>query len=491
MKKQIHKERLTKKTNKKERKSKEAESNEVEIQYEIDAFKNALGENNVDDEEIELEKRVFGGEGTLELDHGEEFEEDEVPKSSVKSVRKRKPAWVDADDEEILVQNKSVGLTNCHRSMTVRNDESYKKFAEEKFVKAMGMPQWAEDWEKNTEDESILQKTGNYIQALKSLPQGVIDVQRCSSLADSNSKKSHINAVEFHPTSKVSLVATSNGTITLYQIDGETNAKIQSVHFERFPINTAHFTLDGNEIIAGSQYFSYYYNYDMISGKMQKLYLEKRLEQANVKRFLLSPDGKYLAIYGSYGSIHLLATRSKEWIGSLKMNGAVTALTFNSDGSTMYSHGDAGEIYVWDMKTRSCIQRFVDQGCLHGLSLALSPNHQYLATGSDMGVVNVYDASSCIRSKNPEPLKALMNLTTAVTQLKFNSTSELLAMSSPHKANAVKLVHFPSISVFSNFPMKDVFHPSSIDISLNSGYMGIGNNRGNVYLYRLKHYKNF
>lgn len=34
-----------------------------------------------------------------------------------------------------------------------------------------------------------------------------------------------------------------------------------------------------------------------------------------------------------------MSARSKEWITSLKMNGEVHALTFNVDGTRLYSHG--------------------------------------------------------------------------------------------------------------------------------------------------------
>lgn len=53
----------------------------------------------------------------------------------------------------------------------------------------------------------------------------------------------------------------------------------------------------------------------------------------------MSPDGKIIASSGNYGEIHLFTAKSKEWITTLKMNGAVNALTFNSDGKRMYSFG--------------------------------------------------------------------------------------------------------------------------------------------------------
>ena len=53
----------------------------------------------------------------------------------------------------------------------------------------------------------------------------------------------------------------------------------------------------------------------------------------------MSPDGTLIAVAGRFGQIHLLSASSKEWIGNLSMNGNVTSLAFNSDGSYLYSHG--------------------------------------------------------------------------------------------------------------------------------------------------------
>jgi hypothetical protein len=39
-----------------------------------------------------------------------------------------------------------------------------------------------------------------------------------------------------------------------------------------------------------------------------------------------------------------MSARSKEWITSLKMNGEVHALTFNIDGTRLYSHGGKKKI---------------------------------------------------------------------------------------------------------------------------------------------------
>jgi len=38
-------------------------------------------------------------------------------------------------------------------------------------------------------------------------------------------------------------------------------------------------------------------------------------------------------------------------------------------------------VYVWDMKTRDCVHKFTDDGCIQGTSLAVSKNGHYIATG--------------------------------------------------------------------------------------------------------------
>lgn len=101
---------------------------------------------------------------------------------------------------------------------------------------------------------------------------------------------------------------------------------------------------------------------------------------------------------------------------------------------------DAGEVYVWDIGGRKCMHRFADEGCLQGTSLSVSPSHQLVACGSSSGVVNVYKTQQAMKSAAPQPVKAIMNLVTAVTSLEFNCTSQILAMSSDGKDGALKLV---------------------------------------------------
>ena len=52
-------------------------------------------------------------------------------------------------------------------------------------------------------------------------------------------------------------------------------------------------------------------------------------------------------------------------------------------------------------------------------------------------------------------------------------------------------VHLPSMTVFPNWPTtrSPLSFPKVIDFSVDSRYLGIGNDKGRALLYRLKHYK--
>ncbi len=39
-------------------------------------------------------------------------------------------------------------------------------------------------------------------------------------------------------------------------------------------------------------------------------------------------------------------------------------------------------VYVWDLRTQRCLQRYQDEGCLNGTSLACSPDGSLFATGT-------------------------------------------------------------------------------------------------------------
>lgn len=90
----------------------------------------------------------------------------------------------------------------------------------------------------------------------------------------------------------------------------------------------------------------------------------------------------------------------------MKINGDVSGVAFSPDGSKVFANSgksrkggrvcscschvinlcvcvcaEDGEVYVWDMRSSRCVNRFTDDGCVRGTSIATSQNGQYLACG--------------------------------------------------------------------------------------------------------------
>jgi U3 small nucleolar RNA-associated protein 18 len=225
-----------------------------------------------------------------------------------------------------------------------------------------------------------------------------------------------------------------------------------------------------------------------------------------MERFSFSPDGTTVAVAGRSGYVHLLdwgkaGSGGGQMVGSLKTHGSVRGLAWQKDGTELISLGDDARAYVWDVRTRRCVGRWLDEGGPGRTELAVDGRGKYLATGSRSGVVNVYGADEAFERTTAKsvdsttdierkPLKAIMNLTTAATTLRFNPSGELLAAASRSEKDSLKLVHLPSLTVFSNWPRAGtpLGHVRDVAFSKGSEYMALGNDKGNVLLYSLAHY---
>ncbi|XP_023812945.1 U3 small nucleolar RNA-associated protein 18 homolog isoform X2 [Oryzias latipes] len=449
--------------------------------------------------EQEEEERPPGG-CCLEAEHeGESESEGEEPR------RPRAPAWVDEDDERVG----EVDMTHRYRRNLVRGGaestmttERLQQRMREEFQKSMGgTPSWAESShrrrtapEEEEEDDDLLRKTGNFVGSSESLPSGILKMKKCLHANSARPSEDRLTTVQFHPTAQVVMTAGLDQSISLFQVDGKTNPKIQSIHLERFPVHRAAFSQDGESVIATSVRNRMFYLYDMMEGRVSPVHSVRGLKETRVKEFSVCPDGGALLLTGTSGYLHLLTLKTMEVVHSMKINGNVSGVAFSRDGSKFFTNSEDGEVYVWDVRSSRCINRFADDGCVKGTSIAASADGRYLACGSQSGVVNIYSQEACLSSANPKPLKAVMNLLTAATALAFNPTSEILAIASQAEDEAVRLVHLRSLSVFSNFPVanrKLLHRAACLHFSPHSGFFSLANNKGHAPLFRLLHYSDF
>ncbi|KAM6164435.1 U3 small nucleolar RNA-associated protein 18 homolog [Rhynchocyon petersi] len=459
---------------------------------------------DVEDDEDALLRRLRGPRSQVHEESGDSEVENEAKDDF---HTQKKPVWVDEEDEdEEMVDMKNnrfrKDMMKSASESKLSKDKLQRRLKEE-FQHAMGgVPAWAEtkrrktssDDESEEDEDDLLQRTGNFLSTSTSLPKGILKMKNCQHANAERPTAARISSVQFHPGAQVVMVAGLDNAVSLFQVDGKTNPKIQSIYLENFPIFKACFSANGEEVLATSTRSKVLYVYDMLAGKLIPVHQVRGLKEKIVRSFEVSPDGSFLLINGVAGYIHLLSMKTKELIGSMKINGRIAASTFSSNSKNIYCSSGDGEVYIWDVNSRRCLNRFVDEGSMYGISIATSRNGQYVACSSNCGVVNIYNQESCLQERNPKPIKAIMNLVTGVTSMTFNPTTEILAIASGKTKEAVRLVHLPSCTVFSNFPVvrkKTISLVQTMDFSPRSGYFALGNEKGKALLYRLHHYSDF
>lgn len=104
------------------------------------------------------------------------------------------------------------------------------------------------------------------------------------------------------------------------QIDGKRNPKVQGIFLQDFPIHKAAFVPDGSGVVAAGRR-NFFFVYDLQAGKVERVNCMVGREEKSLENFEVSPDGKVVAFVGNEGYIILASLRSRQCIGTLKMNG--------------------------------------------------------------------------------------------------------------------------------------------------------------------------
>lgn len=92
-----------------------------------------------------------------------------------------------------------------------------------------------------------------------------------------------------------------------------------------------------------------------------------------MEKFSFSPDGKYVAIAGRRGYVHLLdwgidgkgvmaGGNGGQTVGHVKINSGISGLAWRANGAELITVGEDASVYLWDVGSRKCIQRWHDDG---------------------------------------------------------------------------------------------------------------------------------
>eukprot|EP00043_Microstomoeca_roanoka_P005218 m.54398 g.54398 ORF g.54398 m.54398 type:complete len:509 (+) comp12865_c0_seq2:51-1577(+) len=460
------------------------------------------GGDNEDMESLEL--AVFGyGDKTIKSVLAMTKNAQEMTQPAL--TEEKKPAWIDDDDDQIRVdvtsKNRMRKLRETEEEIAVTGSKLTGRLRSQ-FEKLHGKPTWAdeqlrqaaidEDGDVDGANTALLRSTKRLLDSSSSrLVRGTIDISRVKDGNHRNPSAAVIQSVHFHPTAPALLTAGFDKTLRIFQVDGRHNNLMSSTFIRNFPMHSAAFSPDGSEIIMSSRR-PYFYSFDLETGSVLQIKELTGRKEKSLESMWMSPDNQFITFTGRDGNILLVSRKTKQWITNLKMNQSCRRIAFSPDSRYMYSTGDEGRVYVWDMNTRDCIHVFEDEGSQCGTSIAVSPDGNTIATGSDAGVVNIYDESHRAVTR-PKPIKTLMNLVTTIDNLAFNHDGNVLCMASRMKRDALRLVHVPSLTVYKNWPSHSTVlrYTHAMAFSPHSGYLATGNDKGTVPLFRLNHFDSY
>ncbi|CAO3648303.1 unnamed protein product [Mucor hiemalis] len=473
--------------------------------------------NHDSDSEIDYEAEDNNSDNEQEVDSDDEEEESDSDNENA--------VWVDEDDKRLKI---SLSASNITKKLRNDVDEDivdgveYSRRLRQQFNKIYPKPNWAmlpseikearkrksmdsddEDEDDENKDEDQLDEETR-LDLLKStmgilsrrsknstISPRKLDILRLKNANRAVGKSLRlIKSIAFHPNAQVMLTAGLDKTLRIFQIDGKINPKIQSVVFKDMPIHHAEFHPSGDQIVVSGRR-KFFYIYDIQSGVIDKCPGIWGKDEKSLEKFSISPCGRYIAFLGTSGTIIIVSYLTKKWYCDLKLNKTVESVSWTSDGSYIFGFGNEGEVYQFNIESKECVKRWVDDGCIGASVVSVSPNEKYYATGSSTGVVNLYDRTVLDPTvTRPKPIKAIPNLTTRINNIVFNHDSQLMVISSQIKQDQLKIIHVPTATAYANWPTDKTPLNNVVDVAFspNSDYLAISNDKGHVLLYTLKHY---
>ncbi|KAH8741325.1 WD40 repeat protein [Cryptosporidium ryanae] len=310
--------------------------------------------------------------------------------------------------------------------------------------------------------------------------------------------------------------------IKLFSVDGVDNKLISSLYFENFPIYESKFTNKTEEMLfLGPN--SRIGVYDLLEGRID--FIPGIAGRKDKRYWNLTVQGgedkskPYIAFSTSNGCILVLDEITKQLVRSFVMNDSVTGLTFHpDDDNKLISSSNTGEIYIWDINTGRCRERIMDHGSLC-ISRIVSSSYKdkvtgekksFILTGSSTGYVNIYQKTTyngdvdstnyyfrnshqdrvCKSSLFETPKYIISNLCTSITSMAVHPKNEVAAISSKWSKDSLKLINLNTGKVFSNWPSirTPLKYVTSLDFSEKGGFFAVGNDKGDILLYRLNSY---
>ncbi|KAK6458472.1 U3 snoRNA associated protein [Scheffersomyces xylosifermentans] len=461
-------------------------------------------------------------------------------------------AWEDSDDEKLnvsLVQSARLKKLRKTENDSSINGRSYITRLRTQFEKIYPRPEWIDKLENEDENDDednsdieidgdeqglssvnnndtnsilkILSTTQSFVitKQLKLISPNKISITRLKDANYQKISKSAIQSLSFHYSHPLLMTGGFDRTIRIYHIDGKVNSLVTSLHLRNSPISTCQFSPLGSSDINNEKNLvfaagrrRYMNKWDLNSGEIEKIsrMYGHEQHQKSFEYFKISPKGTFIGLTGNSGWCNILNGSTGQWVKGFKIEGTIVDFEFARDESFIVIVNAAGEVWEYELDAKDAfvnskddkqnkktktynkiLRKWQDDGGIGITKIKLGgPKNRWLAIGTNNGFVNIYDRNTFLDNKNPKPFKTVENLVTSISSLAFNPDGQILCIASRAKRDAMRLVHLPSGSVYSNWPTSGtpLGKVTAVAFSPNNEMLAVGNESGKVTLWRLNHY---
>ncbi|KAJ7056545.1 WD40-repeat-containing domain protein [Mycena amicta] len=447
------------------------------------------------------------------------------------------PAWEDPSDPPMVsIESNRLRKLRDEPSETTLSGRQYESRLRRQYERINPQPAWAKAAKARTQEkdasgiDDLLSSTAGILASRStkaSLSPGELSIERLrdANQASAASGTGEVQCLAFHPSPSVPVlcVGTADRRVRLFNVDGHTSPLLQTLHIPTLPLSQSSVTFhpSGNSLLLTGQR-PFYFVYDLQRGEMQHKAGRGLWGSYDHSTTLSTPRkrsrgqdtssnggsaegmeitsfdsrGEILAVAGRGGNIHLVDWKSGagQVIGDLKCGASVRSLWWGNEDGNLVALTNDSEVYVWDVGQRRCVRRWKDDGGFRGSVRTMAGTSKgWLGIGSNTGLVNVYGSDALAEASfaaQPKPVKTIGHLTTAISTLQLNHDAQIMAIASREKKDAMRLIHLPSLTAFSNWPTSStpLGHVTAIGFSAQSEYVAIGNSRGKVLLYHLIEY---
>lgn len=359
----------------------------------------------------------------------------------------------------------------------------------------------SENEEDDDEDEQDNDLLASSMKVTSGISDGIIgnDQIRLTDLGTINSgnvHKSVITVIKWHESGKIIMSGGLDKTLCLYSMEDlntrnskniSHNLLIKKLFITDLPIRCASFTNDGKEIfISGRRHWIYSFN--LINFKLYRINKLIGRDERSWESFIVSPNNQYVVFIAVRGSLCVISRKTKKPIKTISINQQISMIKFNQNGDKLYILTQIGYIYVYNMNTFKCCNKILFDGIVKATCFDIMESSNLISIGCNSGVVTLYKIENENKSKM---IYNINNLITTINGIQFNHDGQLMIIWSKIKKEAIRLIHVETGKVYSNWPKhRGLSFVYQAQFSPNSGYLAIGNDRGQLKLMRLHFYGN-